>query len=157
MAEGKHHFHYVLDNAFFDSFETTKGTEGKLEAEVEILKSNLLMEVKMKFSGTVRACCDRCLEMFDLPLSGEMDLFVKQGTRESGNDDDYIVLAPEEDFLDISTYLYEMYMLHYPMKVVHEEGRCDREMEEMLGKYVRNEEDKPTDPRWDVLKKLINN
>ena len=157
LGEGRHEFRFTLERPFFDCFEATKGTEGKVEAMVEILKSSLLMEVKIKIDGVVKATCDRCLGELDLPIAGEMSLIVKQSSREEGNDDDYIVVTPEDDFIDMSTYLYETYMLNYPMRVVHEEGACDEGMQEVLHEYVRNEDEKPTDPRWDELKKLINN
>ena len=115
------------------------------------------MEVKIKLDGVVKAVCDRCLGELELPIHGEMELIVKQSGREEGNDDDYIIVTPEDDFLDMSTYLYETYMLNYPMRVVHEDGECDESMQEMLREYVIDEEEKPIDPRWDELRKLINN
>lgn len=157
LGEGKHSFDFVLDEAFFDCFEATKGTQGRVNVNMTIVKSSLLMEVEIKMEGVVKAVCDRCLGELDLPVEGSMNLIVKQSGREEGNDDDYIIVAPEDDFLDMGTYFYEVYMLNYPMRVVHEEGECDENMQEMLREYVRDEHDKPTDPRWDELKKLINN
>lgn len=157
LSEGKHTFDFVLDRVFFDCFEATKGTEGKINVVVEIIKSSLLMEVRMKIDGTVKAVCDRCLGEFDLEVEGILNLYVKQGERETGNEDDFIVLAPDDDFIDLSSYLYETYMLNYPMKVVHPDGGCDQDMENVLDKYIIEEDEKPTDPRWDELKKLINN
>lgn len=115
------------------------------------------MEVRMKIDGNVKAICDRCLAEMDLKVEGEMNLYVKQNVREEGNDDDFIVLAPEDDFLDLSSYLYEIYVLNYPIRVVHEEGECDEEMGNVLDDYIIEENDKPVDPRWDELRKLINN
>lgn len=115
------------------------------------------MEVKIKIDGTVKALCDRCLGELSLPVKGEMELYVKQSEREEGNDDDYMVLSPEDDFIDLSSYLYEVYMLNYPMRVVHPDGECEADMQEMLDNYIIEENDKPNDPRWDELKKLINN
>ena len=43
------------------------------------------------------------------------------------------------------------------MRVVHPEGECDEDMQEVLHEYVIEEVDKPIDPRWNELKKLINN
>lgn len=157
LGAGKHSFDFVLDDTFFDCFETTKGTVGQVDAQVEVVKSSLLMEVKIKIDGTVKAVCDRCLDQLDLKVKGELELYVKQSEREEGNDDDYIVLSPEDDFIDLSSYLYEVYMLNYPMRVVHPEGECDSGMQEMLEHYIIEENDKPNDPRWDELKKLINN
>ncbi|MDE7373947.1 MAG: DUF177 domain-containing protein, partial [Odoribacter sp.] len=87
LGEGKHSFEYVLDNTFFDCFEATKGTQGVVDATVEIRKSSLLMEVKIKINGRVKAVCDRCLGEVSIPVEGEMNLFVKQSTREEGNND----------------------------------------------------------------------
>lgn len=157
LGEGRHSFHFTMDNVFFDCFETTKGTVGQVDAVVEILKSSLLMEVKIKIAGVVKATCDRCLGELDLPIAGEMSLIVKQSGREEGNDDDYIIVAPEDDFIDLSVYLYEIYLLNYPIRVVHEEGGCDKSMQKVLDEYILEEDDKPIDPRWDELRKLINN
>lgn len=156
LGEGKHNFNYMLDNCFFDCFVATKGTEGSIKVRVEIVKTSLLMEVKISMDGTTKAICDRCLGAFDLPVKGEMNLYVKQAGRDSGNDDDYIVMAPEDDYLDLSSYLYETYMLNYPMRVVHREGECEKDMKEILDRYII-EENELVDPRWDGLKKLINN
>lgn len=157
LGEGRHPFDFVLDEAFFDCFKATQGTQGRIQARVEIIKSSLLMEVSIKIEGTVKAVCDRCLGEMELPVAGEMSLYVKQSGREEGNEDDFIVLSPEDDFLDLSSYLYEAYMLYYPMRVVHPEGECDQEMEKVLEEYIKEEEQKPVDPRWDELRKLINN
>ena len=155
LGEGKHFYEFVLNEVFFDCYESTKGTKGVVDAKVEIKKSSLLMEVKIKISGTVKAICDRCLGEMEVPVEGEMNLYVKQSVREEGNEDDYIIVSPEDDFLDLSSYLYETYMLHYPIRVVHPEGECDEDMQEVLHKYIKEEDAKPTDPRWDELRKLL--
>lgn len=157
LGEGKHSFEFLLDQAFFDCFKATEGTQGRVVADVEIIKSSLLMEVRIKIDGKVKATCDRCLGEVLLPVKGKMNLYVKQSEREDGNEDDYIVVTPDEDYLDLSTYLYETYMLNYPMRVVHPEGKCDENMQEVLKEYVKQENEKPTDPRWNELGKLINN
>lgn len=157
LSEGRHTFSYELDSRFFDCFEATKGTVGMVKAVAEIVKTSLLMEVKIRIEGQVKAVCDRCLCELDLAVEGEMNLYVKQAERDSGNDDDYIVLAPDDDYIDLGPYLYETYMLNYPIRVVHGEGECDPEMKNVLDKYIIEGENKPTDPRWDELRKLINN
>lgn len=115
------------------------------------------MEVRINLQGTVKTACDRCLGEVTVPIKGEMNLYVKQSEREEGNDDDYIVVSPEDDFLDLSSCLYETYMLNFPMRVVHAAGECDKDMEKVLSEYVKEEDEKPIDPRWDELRKLINN
>ncbi len=146
LSEGEHNFEYMLDSRFFDCFEATKGTDADIKALA-----------KISMEGTVKATCDRCLGVFDLAVKGEMNLYVKQAERDSGNDDYYIVMAPDDDYLDLSSYLYETYMLNYPIRVVHEEGECEAGMKDVLEKYIVDDDNKTTDPRWDELKKLINN
>lgn len=156
LGEGTHSFAFVMDDDFFDCFEATKGTKGEVNARVDIMKSSLLMEVRMKIDGGVKAICDRCLEEMDLAIHGEMNLYAKYGEREEGNDDDFIVLAQDSDYLDLSEPLYEMYMLNYPLRVIHPEGKCNEEMERALEQLTIDENEK-IDPRWDELRKLINN
>ena len=156
LKEGIHAFHFVLDDCFFDCFEATQGMKGAVDAHVEVVKYTLLMELRIKIEGEVRATCDRCLDEVTLPVSGEMSLYLKEGEREAGNEDDFIVLSPEEDYLDLGTPLYELYMLSYPIRVVHPEGECNPEMERVLKEFVLDE-NKTIDPRWDELRKLINN
>ena len=112
----------------------------------------------MEMNGSVQAICDRCLEEMDLPIKGEMRLYVKQGGKEDedSGDDDFILLSQDADYLDLSEPLYEMFMLNYPLRVVHPEGECNPEMERALEEYTTDENNK-IDPRWDELKKLINN
>lgn len=47
-------------------------------------------------------------------------------------------------------------MLNYPLRVVHPEGECNEEMEQVL-EDLAIEENEKIDPRWDELRKLINN
>ena len=157
LSEGIHTFEFVMDDNFFNCFDATKGTKGMVNARVDIVKSSLLMEVRMKIEGAVEAICDRCLEEMELPISGELDLYAKYGEREEGNDDDFIILAQDDDYLDLSEPLYEVYMLNYPLRVVHPEGECNKEMEHVLEELTMEEENDKIDPRWDELRKLINN
>lgn len=136
LGEGKHVFAFALDAAFFDCFEATKGTRGRVEAEVCIVKGSALMEVKIRLSGTVLGICDRCLGEVEVPVEGGLELYVKQSGREEGNGDDFIVVSPEDDFLDLGPYLYETYMLHYPLRVVHPDGKCDGEMQKILDEHL---------------------
>ena len=59
-----------MDDNFFNCFDATKGTKGIVNARVDIVKSSLLMEVRMKIEGAVEAICDRCLEKWSYRLAG---------------------------------------------------------------------------------------
>ena len=157
LKEGVHTYNFILDSEFFNCFDTTEGILANVNAVVTIKKSSLLMELKIELNGEVKANCDRCLGELDLAISGQMQLYVKQSEREEGNDDDYIIVNANDDYIDVSSYLYETYLLNYPIKVTHEEGECDENMKDTLSEYLIYEDEKPIDPRWNELKKLINN
>lgn len=157
LKEGTYLFEFELDSAFFDCFDITEGTKGKVDVKVTLKKSSSLMEVKMELFGNVKAECDRCLGEVDLNISGEMQLYIKQSEREESNDDDYIVVSGNDDFIYLDSYLYETYILNYPIRVLHESDECDKSMQATLAEYIIDEDNKPTDSRWDELKKLINN
>ena len=108
LGEGVHSFEFVMDDNFFDCFDATKGTKGKVNARVEIVKSSLLMEVRMKIDGAVKAICDRCLEEMDLSISGELNLYATYGGREEGNDDDFI-MAGEISFVKCKLHHFKKY------------------------------------------------
>ena len=69
----------------------------------------------------------------------------------------FAVLVEVLQYLDFAELIYQTYIINYPIRVVHPDGECDGEMQEVLDKYLIDEDNKPTDPRWDELKKLINN
>ncbi|MDR0545156.1 MAG: DUF177 domain-containing protein [Odoribacteraceae bacterium] len=154
LNEGTHRFRFVLDSDFFDCFEATKGTVGEVGADVEIVKRGDFIEVNARLEGNVNATCDRCLDTVKLPIRGEMKCLLKQGGREEGNGDDFIVLLPEDDYIDAGTLLYEIFMLNYPMRVVHPPGECSPEMERVLAGFAIDA-GQAGDPRWAELKKLI--
>ena len=144
LKEGKHEFSYIMDSAFFSCFERTVGTEGNLEARILIDKSALLMEVTISIEGEVKAVCDRCLGDMDFRMAASMKLFVRQGD--------------PNDYIDFSTYLYELYMVNLPVRIVHPEGECDAFMNTILDKYLlKEDETSETEPRWNALKNIINN
>ena len=108
-----------MDDNFFNCFDATKGTKGIVNARVDIVKSSLLMEVRMKIEGAVEAICDRCLEEMELPISGELNLYAKYGEREEGNDDDFIILAQDDDYLDYRRYF------SYDMEISSRQGQTE--------------------------------
>jgi uncharacterized protein len=67
----------------------------------------------------------------------------------------------DEHELDMKQYFYEYILLALPIKRVHPDDKngnstCDPEMLKKLKEHIISEEVE-SDPRWDELKKLINN
>jgi uncharacterized metal-binding protein YceD (DUF177 family) len=163
LKEGLHTFDFEIGNEFFEDFEESEIKEGRLSSVVELVKRSSHLELSVKISGTVLVSCDRCLEMFDWPIESENRLLVKLGKSISDDDPDIISLPSDEHELDIKQYLYEYIHLALPIKRVHPDDRngkstCNPEMLKKLRELLVDEEnEQTTDPRWDELKKLMNN
>ena len=72
-----------------------------------------------------------------------------------------LLLPADEHELDLKQYIYEYIHLALPIKRVHPDDKngkstCDPEMLKKLKEHIVNNENE-NDPRWDELKKLMNN
>ena len=154
---------YVVDNV--KDFHLTARNEGKRKAS---LKGGCVVTLKM--------LCDRCLDEMELPILTSDKLKVKLGS--SFTEEGDIVVVPEEDgYINIAWFLYEFIALNIPMKHVHAPGKCNKGMVGKLSKHLRtsgddddddiavelpeeeigNEEPQEIDPRWNELKKILDN
>jgi uncharacterized metal-binding protein YceD (DUF177 family) len=160
LKEGRHKFELEIDDKFFENFEESEIKEGSLIADIELEKRSSHMDLSIRISGKVKVCCDRCLEMFFYPVGCENRLLVKFGRKIGEEDPDIISLAADEHELDLQQHLYEYIHLALPIKRVHPDdadgkSTCDPAMLKKLNDLLVEEEDE-NDPRWDELRKLIN-
>jgi len=160
LKEGRHTIDFEIGKEFFEEFEESEIKEGRLFAVIEMEKRTTHADLLIRISGTVNVSCDRCLELFPLPLDCENRLLVKFGKRIEDGDPDIISVPAEEHELDLKQHIYDYIHLALPIKRVHpddNEGRstCDPEMLRRLDELIIEEEN-DSDPRWDELKKLMN-
>ncbi len=161
LKEGHHTFDFEIGNKFFDMFEESEIKEGVLVAITDIEKSSTHMDIDIRISGKVRISCDRCLEMFNLPVECTNRLVVKYGAVRDDTDPDIVTIPHDENDFDLKQYFYEFIYLALPIQRIHPDDKngkstCDPLMLEKLKEHLIEEETK-SDPRWDELKKLMNN
>ena len=160
LKEGHHTIDFEIDKAFFDQFEESEVKEGSLIANIEMDKRTTHLDLKIGIYGSVRVSCDRCLEMFSQPVTSENRLLIKFGKSLEDFDPDILSVPVDEHELDLQQQIYEFIMLALPIKRVHPadkkgQSTCDPVMLKKLEELVI-EEEKDNDPRWDELRKLIN-
>ena len=160
MKEGRHFFDFKLDREFFEEFEGSEITEGELRADVEMTKRSGHVDLMVTISGTVNICCDRCLDYFPEPISSTNRIIVRYGREAVDEDPDMITVPFDEPELDLKQHFYEFIYLALPIRRVHPDdadgnSTCDPEMLKQLGEHLIDEE-KEADPRWDELKKFMN-
>jgi uncharacterized protein len=161
LKEGRHIIDFEIDKEFFELFEESEVKEGSLIANIVMDKRSSHLDLAIRISGNVRICCDRCLEMFFHPVVCENRLLVKFGKTIEDIDPDILSLPVGENELDMQQNIYEFILLALPIKRVHPNDKngnctCDPEMLKKLDELIV-EEDEEADPRWNELKKLMNN
>ncbi len=160
LKEGCHTIDFEINKEFFEKFEESEVKEGSLIASVDIDKRTTHADLIIRISGSVRLCCDRCLEMFSHPVDCENRLLIKFGKSLEYSDPDVLSISADEHELDLAQHLYEFIHLALPIRRVHpddNEGNstCDQVMLKKLEEFIIEDEIKD-DPRWDELKRLMN-
>lgn len=161
MKEGRHTFDFEIDNRFFEKFEESEIKEGSLEADVVIEKRSTHMDMAISIRGEVKISCTRCLGMLPWPIECENRLLVKFGSIDEEIDPDILYLPHGENDLDLEQHLYDFIILALPIRRIHPydsagKSTCDPEMIRRL-EELNIEDESGNDPRWDELKKLMNN
>jgi uncharacterized protein len=161
LKEGRHTCNFEIGKAFFGQFEESEIKDGDLASDVEIDRHASQIDLRIRVRGTVKVICDRCLEIYAQPVDCKNRLLVRLGSKWEDEDPDMITVPADEHELDISQYLYEFIYLSLPIQRVHPvdangQSTCDPYMLKKIIEHSVNEE-KNIDPRWDELKKLMNN
>ncbi|MCX6253377.1 MAG: DUF177 domain-containing protein [Bacteroidia bacterium] len=143
-----------------EQFEESEIKEGSLIANIEMDKRSSHLDIVLRISGSIKVCCDRCLETFFQPVKCENRLLVKFGKSIGDDDPDIISIPVDENELDLQQQIYEFIHLALPIKRVHPddnngESTCDPVMLKKLEEFIVEEETE-NDPRWNELKKLMN-
>lgn len=166
VAEGTYSFSAVCDDSFFELAEISELQGGQLLLQIEMEKSEKMVDLHFHFSGNVVAPCDRCLLPVTLQLDFQDRLLVKlvPEVEEGENEDDDDIWVVDENIyeLDVFHYVYESILLALPHRIVHEDdangnSTCDPEVLRKLDELSANHNQQnnvDTDPRWDALKNL---
>lgn len=163
LAIGRNNFEYKIEDSFFEELEYSEIKRGSITTKVVVDKQQTMLVVTLAIKGFVNTECDRCGEAFDMPVEGTQQLIYKLHNADFVDEDELIYLTNSDSEIKLKHKIYEFIMLSLPAKRVHPdnakgESTCNKEALALLNKYVSAEkEQQQTDPRWDVLKKIINN
>jgi uncharacterized protein len=163
LADKTHHFAFELDRAFFEQFDQELIPDGKIHADVTLIKTDRLMTLDFDLQGTVRQICDRSLDEYDQEVDAQEQLLVRYGDQNLELDDNVLQITPDTQTLPIAQHLFDYIGLALPMKKLH--PRFQNEPDEnpdadaKLIFTTRQEGDDDddsddTDPRWNALRNL---
>lgn len=158
---GEHCFEYKIEKKFFDFFEYEEFNDANVNVEVVLNKKSTHLELHFKASGTLNVFCDLTNELFDQRIENEFGLVVKFGD-ELNNENDEILIIPRSEYeINVAQYIYELIVLSMPSKKIHpgiKDGTLNSDILDKLNELSPkglNNNNEATDPRWNVLKKLL--
>lgn len=170
---------FLLDNLFFANIDGPEVQKGKLKVVLSVKKTSRAFDLDFQIEGVAYVPCDRCLDDVEIPVCTSEKLIVKLG-REHGSEGDNIIIIPEDEGdINVAWLIYEFIALAIPMKHVHAPGKCNKTVTGKLSKHLRTDADDdrdddmgdisddvitddeeteaPVDPRWNELKKILDN
>ncbi len=163
LSIGEHEFLFEVNGDFFQVSKNKDINKGDVKVHVNISKSKTMLSLKFNFQGTVNVECDRCLDHFDIEVSGKAKLFVEFGEESSdlSDADNKITLSYKENLLVLDKHIYDYISLSLPYQKIHPEDKngnslCNTDMIKKIEEYKVAENKEKIDPRWDKLKILLN-
>lgn len=172
-------YEFLLDNLFFADIDSPEVQKGKVTVTLNVKKAAHAFELEFHTNGVVLVPCDRCLDEMEQPVSSSDKIYVKFGKEYAEEKNDVVIIPEEEGEINVAWFMYEFISLNVPMKHVHAPGKCNKAMMGKLSKHMKSspedeaddeifessvEEDmeevetqEATDPRWDELKKILDN
>ena len=170
-------YEFLLDNLFFAHIDGPEVQKGKVNVELTVKKTSRAFELSFQTEGIVWVPCDRCLDEMEQPVTSSDKLMVKFGHEYAEEGDNLIVIPEEEGEINVAWFMYEFIALAIPMKHVHAPGKCNKAVTSKLNKDLRtsgdddaeesfgagedivveDEAEEQIDPRWNELKKILDN
>lgn len=176
LSNGVHHYEFTIDSSFFSEFENSFIEKGDLKVNLELTRSETMIQSNFFIEGSIELVCDRSLETFDEPITVNENLIFKYGDDFAELSEDIIVIPRDLPTLNVSQFVYEFIGLAVPMKKLHPRFRAEMEKaledeetegilvystggdeEDTEDEHIASEEDEKKDPRWEILNKLKKN
>ncbi len=164
---GEHHFDFTIENKFFEHFEYDEFNGATINLDVLLDKKTTFMEFTLTYTGVVNVNCDVTNEAFNESLDGAYHFIVKFGDDFNDENEDLLIIPHGSYEVNIQQFIYESVILNLPSRRIHpgiEDGTLQSDildkLEELSPKAPKEDIEEPqkgpTDPRWDSLKKLLN-
>ena len=156
LRNGLHGYDFSIREDFFQAFEESPIKNGNVDVHLDFDKREDMYIMLFSFEGEVEVTCDRCLDLFDLPIEDRQSLMVKFD-EEPWEDAEVVFILKGTPSLNVARYIYEFINLAVPMTKTHDDAGddCNPEMLKYLGQQEEETPDEPTsNPFKDALKDL---
>ncbi len=158
LSKGVHQFEFQLVADFFEKYGQEVVNKGKFAATVTLDKKETFIDADFKIEGNASLVCDRSLDDFNFPVSISKKIVFKYGDEAKEVSDEIIIIAHDQQRLDVGQLMYEFITLEIPIKKLHPRFQDETE-DETEGKIIYSSstgdaDEEIIDPRWEKLKKL---
>jgi len=159
LKNGQHHYHFLVDDVFFESFENSLVKKARSEVELELEKTDTFIKLSFDISGEVELTCDRSLRTFNHQVKLKQDLILKFGEEDRELSDEISLISWSTEYLNVSQYIFEFIGLAIPMRKIHPELQDQINMEEdiIYSTEIDDYEKTEIDPRWIALRNMKDN
>jgi uncharacterized protein len=136
--------------------------EKPVQVDLSVSKSGTQLICRGKAATSVKLECSRCLLIYDQPVVSDLDFVVDfgEGQQEfNSEEDNYFVVDPSSNFIQIDNMVREAILLALPLKPLCSKDCkglcpiCGTDLNKSGCGCVKRE----TDPRWEKLKGLLDN
>lgn len=168
LSNKRHHFEIESDQGFFSRYEQEIINKGQFKVDIELDKSETMIQIQLSIKGHLILVCDRSLEEFEEPLDFSEKIIYKYGESLEDLGDNLYQIDRKDPTIDLFQDVFDFIALRVPMKKLHPRFREDEEDENeggiLLYSTIENQEEEEDENEsggentpWDELKKLLNN
>lgn len=169
MPEGSQDFDYQIGKQFFVNMENNDVRNADVKVHLKVTHKNDYYDMLFTLAGEIIVACDRCLDDLTLPIDTEYHIIVKYGETYRDDSDEFMEIPFSDADINVSYMIHDTIALAIPIKHVHAAGNCNKAMSSILRKHRTEVDDDdfdenlineidddntPTDSRWDKLKGL---
>jgi uncharacterized metal-binding protein YceD (DUF177 family) len=154
LTLGSNFFHHKIGKTFFESFNYSSAHDCDIDVNIEFRKEVHLMDIRINYKGKTNVQCDRCLGNIEVAVNSNFNSIIKFGHVDDEVIKEGVIYLPYEAHqFNVAPIIYEHYLLNFPKRNVHAEGKCDAKQLEIVMNYINNSHQNH-DPRWNALKEL---
>ncbi|MFZ0389424.1 MAG: DUF177 domain-containing protein [Calditrichia bacterium] len=159
LNDGHHHYESTIAGGELH-FYHDEVFPNDVDVVVDLEKFAKNLSCRVAFKTKAHYICDRCLTEFEKEIKDRFTVLFHLGQDDFETDeDDVVLLPPEQKEIDLSPFLLENLILSVPMKTVCREdckGLCSGCGVD-LNKESCTCDVEEFDPRWDKLREIKNN
>jgi len=159
LNNGEYRQVFEIKDKFFEAYEGSEVKAGEFIVNTLVVLRGLDRKITINIEGTItNLLCDYCAKRLECAISTTLNFVIKESEKKIESTDEIIYVLPNQYQVDIDHLIFEMINLSIPNKRTHnkseqKDGRCDKEMLELMEEYATKTNNK-IDPRWEVLNKL---